>query len=82
MGMKKTKHFIEDVLPIRPYLTDEVLAFCVSNFVKSETQNDGQIAYWGLVPSLGRYLKVVIAADGETVITGHIDRNFETRSTK
>lgn len=80
--MKKSRHFIEDVLPDRPYLTDDVLEFCVNEYEQKAKQEDGQIAYWALVPSLGRCVKVVIAADGETVITGHIDRNFEKRRAK
>jgi hypothetical protein len=50
-----------------------------------ETQPDGRIRHWGIVPELqGRVLRVVTLEDGETIHNAFPDRNFrvETRATE
>ena len=43
---------------------------------RMERQSTGRIRYWGLVPTLNRWLRVVTLADGETVHTAFLDRDF------
>ena len=39
-------------------------------------QKDGRVRYWGYVPRLNAYIRVVTLADGETVHTCFKDRDF------
>ena len=41
-----------------------------------EMQPDGRMRYWGYVPELNHYIRVVVDLDGETIITTHIDSRF------
>jgi hypothetical protein len=44
--------------------------------LRKERQKDGRMRYWGYVPRLNTYIRVVTLADGETVHTAFKDRNF------
>jgi len=44
---------------------------------REEVQPDGRIRRWGPVPEMGgRYLRVILLADGETVHNAFLDRSF------
>jgi len=45
--------------------------------LRKERQKDGRIRYWGYVPRLKTYIRVVTLADGGTVHTAFKDRDFE-----
>lgn len=45
--------------------------------LRKERQKDGRVRYWGYVPRLKTYFRVVTLADGETVHTAFKDRNFQ-----
>jgi len=51
----------------------------VMKFPESETiQDDGRIRRWARVPEMdGRYLRVVILSDGETVHNAFFDRGYK-----
>jgi hypothetical protein len=40
------------------------------------TQPDGRIRLWVWIPSVGRWLRVVLLEDGETVHNAFFDRSF------
>ena len=42
----------------------------------TEVQENGRIRYWGYVPEIGKYLRVVTLEDRETVHNAMPDRNF------
>ena len=44
--------------------------------VRKERQKDGRLRYWGYMPRLRTYIRVVTLADGETVHTVFKDRDF------
>jgi hypothetical protein len=44
--------------------------------VQTEIQPNGRIRYWAFIPELGKYLRVVTEADGETVHNAFPDRSF------
>jgi len=45
--------------------------------VKEEVQADGRIRRWSQVPEAGgRYLRVILLSDGETVHNAFFDRGF------
>ena len=76
--MKATEHFkrsrlAEDRKGIELEWIEHVIAKPTHEFV----QSDGRIRRWGTVPELnGRYLRVVLLPDGETVMTAFLDRRF------
>lgn len=51
----------------------------MKNPVKKEMQPDGRIRYWGFIPELDRFLRVVVLEDGETIHNAFIDRNFKLK---
>jgi hypothetical protein len=82
--VKTTRYFDEQVLRKRPYLE---LAWCEAVLaapIRSETQGNGRIRFWGKVERPGetrpRFLRVVTLADGETVHNAFFDRNFREGS--
>lgn len=60
----------------RLYLTEDWIERVMRNPLRTETQSNGRIRYWGLVEELGKYLRVVTEADGETVHNAFLDRGF------
>ena len=61
----------------RPYIRREWCERVLSDPVSIEVQPDGYVRYWGFVPELGKYLRVVTLADGETVHNAMPDRRFK-----
>jgi hypothetical protein len=74
--MKTTRYFEEQVLRKRPYINREWCERALQEAVKRETQPDGRIRHWVFIPELGRYLRVVTLADGQTVHNAFPDRDF------
>ena len=75
--MKFTKHFLEDVFPKRPYLTDELLDGIIRNPIKKEIQEDNKIKIWGFSSVHNKFVRVILLEDGETVHIAFFDRNFK-----
>ena len=76
-GMKTTNYFRMSVLSRRPYLRDEWLEHVLKNPIRKEAQANGRIRHWAFIPDLGKYLRVVTEADGETVHNAFPDRGFK-----
>jgi len=50
----------------------------IQNPVKKIVQEDGRIRMWGTVPEFeGKYLRVILLEDRETVHNAFFDRGFE-----
>ncbi len=75
--MKATRYFEEQVLMKRTYLNLEMCVNVVSNPLKKEIQEDGRTRYWGFVPELNKFIRVVVLEDGETIHNAFMDRNFK-----
>jgi len=45
--------------------------------IKTEVQTDGRIRKWKFVKEAGKYLRVILLEDGETVHNAFFDRNFK-----
>jgi len=75
--MKFTKHFIEDVFPKRPYLTEVLLDEIIRNPIKTEIQEDYKIKIWGFSSVHSKFVRVILLEDGETVHIAFFDRNFK-----
>jgi hypothetical protein len=68
-------YYINRRLPIRGITLEQAIE-AVYNSVRTQAQDDGRIRHWGYVDALQRYVRVVVAPDGETIITAFIDSNF------
>ncbi len=77
--VKTTAYFREQVLRKRSYLQLGWLEQVISNPERRSVQGDGRIRFWGWVPELGRWLRVVTLEDGETVHNAFPDRDFDPR---
>lgn len=45
--------------------------------IKRQREPNGRVRYWGWVPRLQSYVRVVTLDDGETVHNAFLDRDFE-----
>ncbi len=77
--MKTTRYFEEQVLWKRPYLKREWCLQALRKPEKRETQPAGRVRYWVFISELGKYLRVVTLADGETVHNAFPDPNFKEK---
>lgn len=76
--MKTTDYFRDNVLPKRAYIRDEWCEAVIAHPLKREIQaEDGRIRHWGWIVEMGRHLRVVTLADGETVHNAFYDRRFK-----
>lgn len=75
--MKTTSYFTGSVLARRPYLRTEWIEYVLQNSVKRVVQDNGRISFWAYIQELGKYLRVVTEADGETVHNAYPDRGFK-----
>lgn len=74
--MKTTDYFLDSVLARRPYLEMDWIEAVLRNPVRTEAQPNGRIRHWAYVEELGKYLRVVVESDGETVHNAFPDRGF------
>jgi hypothetical protein len=76
--MKFTQYFLhtrerEDRREIQLEWIERVVA----HPIRVQTQSDGRIRKWARIPEAGgRYLRVVLLEDGETVHNAFFDRSF------
>ena len=76
--MKCTRYF--ETLRSRPdraTIKDVWIQFVIDHPVKEVTQQDGRIRRWAAIDEAeGKYLRVILLADGETVHNAFFDRSF------
>jgi hypothetical protein len=61
----------------RAVIRDEWIERAIRNPIREHVQADGRIRRWTKVDEMeGRYLRVVLLADGETVHNAFFDRSF------
>jgi hypothetical protein len=77
--LKTTNYF--DAMRLRADRTgikDEWIQQVVEDPEESEIQSDGRIRKWGKIKEAdGRYLRVVLLKDGETIHNAFFDRRFK-----
>lgn len=76
--MKFTEYFETVRLrPDRAMIRLEWIERTMRNPVREVIQNDGRVRRWAPIPEMGgRYLRVVLLADRETVHNAFFDRSF------
>lgn len=64
--------------PDRAIIRDDWIRYVIDHPVKELIQQDGRIRRWAAIPEMGgRYLRVVLLPDKETVHNAFFDRSFE-----
>jgi len=80
--MEYTQYFIHTrKRPDRAYIKDEWIERVINNPVRSEIQSDGRIKKWAKIEDSGKYLRVILLEDGETVHNAFFDRKFREEVT-
>jgi hypothetical protein len=75
--VKTTRYFEEQVLRKRAYLKRSWCENVLAEPIYYEAQpEDDRIRFWGFIPELGTYLRVITLEDGETVHNSFPDRSF------
>jgi hypothetical protein len=63
--------------PDRSGIREPWIAHAINNPVRETIQTDGRIRRWAAISEMdGRYLRVILLADGETVHNAFFDRSF------
>lgn len=76
--MKTTQYFeAMRVRPDRAIIRDEWIQRVIDHPVKEKIQKDGRIRRWAPIAEMGgRYLRVILLPDGQTVHNAFFDRSF------
>ncbi len=75
--MKTTQYFQATRLRSdRSMIKDEWITFVVQSPEKIVIQADGRIKKWAKITEAGKFLRVILLEDGETVHNAFFDRSF------
>jgi hypothetical protein len=76
--VKCTQYFLAmRTRPDRVGILDEWIQRAIEAPIRAVVQADGRIRRWGQIPERGgRYLRVVLLADGDTIRNAFFDRGF------
>lgn len=76
--MKTTQYFdYTRKRPDRAHIKEDWIKTVVENPAKVEVQSDGRIRKWARITDAGKYLRVILLDDGETVHNAFFDRSFK-----
>jgi hypothetical protein len=76
--MKSTQYFLfMKSRADRAAIKEEWILETVNNPLKQEIQSDGRIRKWKFIDEAGKYLRVILLEDGETVHNAFFNRNFK-----
>jgi hypothetical protein len=77
--MKFTQYFLEiQKRPDRAVIQHEWIQYVMDHPVKEVVQEDGRIRRWAPIAAMdGRFLRVILLSDGETVHNAFFDRTFK-----
>jgi hypothetical protein len=77
-SMKTTRYFqFMKQRPDRKMIQDKWINLVVANPIYEEIQSDGRIKKWGKIEEAGgKYLRVILLEDGETIHNAFFDRSF------
>ncbi|MCY4403041.1 MAG: hypothetical protein OXD54_10725 [Candidatus Poribacteria bacterium] len=75
----KSTHYFQYMRqrPDRAKIKSEWIIETIRNPIHTETQDDGRIRKWGYISDEGKFLRVIMLEDGETVHNAFFDRNFK-----
>ena len=76
--MKTTRYFdYTRKRPDRLQIKEDWIKSVIENPEKTETQSDGRIRKWAKIVEAGKYLRVILLEDGETVHNAFFDRSYK-----
>ncbi len=76
--MKTTQYFdYTRKRPDRAQIKEDWIKTVIENPAKIEVQSDGRIRKWAKISEVGKYLRVILLDDGETVHNAFFDRSFK-----
>ena len=76
--MKTTQYFdYARQRPDRAQIKTEWIRFVIQYPEKTKVQADGRIKKWAKIQEVGKYLRVILLEDGETVHNAFFDRSFK-----
>jgi hypothetical protein len=61
----------------RAIIKEEWIMETVNIPMKTAIQSDGRIRRWGYIEEVGKYLRVILLDDGETIHNAFFDRGFK-----
>jgi len=75
--MKTTKYFDHvRKRPDRAIIKDAWITELIDNAIETRIQDDGRIKKWGFIKDAGKFLRVILLEDGETVHNAFFDRGY------
>jgi len=76
--MKFTQYFLYSIQrPDRAKIRIEWIEETINNPDYGEVQSDGRIRKWKKIKGEGKFLRVILLPDGETVHNAFFDRSFK-----
>lgn len=76
--MKTTQYFdYTRKRPDRAQIKEDWIKIAIEKPAKTEIQSDGRIRKWARIEEVGKYLRVIMLDDGETVHNAFFDRSFK-----
>jgi len=76
--MKTTQYFdYTRKHPDRAQIKEDWIKKVIEKPAKIEVQSDGRIRKWARISEVGKYLRVILLDDGETVHNAFFDRSFK-----
>jgi hypothetical protein len=76
--MKYTQYFsFIRQRPDRAIIKEDWILDTIKKPIKTEVQTDGRIRKWRYIEDMGKYLRIILLEDGETVHNAFFDRNFK-----
>jgi len=76
--VKCTQYFLfVSQRPDRASIKEEWILKTINDPLKTEVQADGRIKKWSYIEGVGKYLRVILLEDGETVHNTFFDRSFK-----
>jgi hypothetical protein len=61
----------------RAIIKEEWILDTIKKPIRTEVQSDGRIRKWRYIDEMGKYLRIILLEDGETVHNAFFDRNFK-----
>ena len=61
----------------RAFIKEEWITGTINSPMKTDSQSDGRIRKGGYIEEVGKYLRVILLEDGETIHNVFFDRNFK-----
>ncbi len=74
----KTTQYFDHVRkrPDRAIITDAWIKEVIDNVIETRVQADAKFKKWAFIKDVGRFLRVILLEDGETVHNAFFDRGY------